>query len=53
MSGYIHSYSPPYALTHAILYLLGMDKILQSVGDPNNRRITITNDGTHSLLPAV
>lgn len=27
----------------------GMDKILQSVGDPNNKRITITNDGATIL----
>lgn len=27
----------------------GMDKILQSVGDPNNMRITITNDGATIL----
>ena len=27
----------------------GMDKILQSVSDPNNRRITITNDGATIL----
>lgn len=30
----------------------GMDKILQSVGDPNNVRITITNDGA-TILKAV
>ena len=30
----------------------GMDKILQSVGDPNNIRITITNDGA-TILRAV
>ena len=28
----------------------GMDKILQSVGDPNNIRITITNDGIPLVL---
>jgi len=27
----------------------GMDKILQSVGDPNNMKITITNDGATIL----
>lgn len=30
----------------------GMDKILQSVGDPNNIKITITNDGA-TILKAV
>ena len=30
----------------------GMDKILQSVSDPNNKRITITNDGA-TILKAV